>query len=1592
MQSNKEEIIEKALLAKKFAQYSLFIIAGFSLLLIVILMILATGEDFDKGCIRDNGTIESSIVSAKGYNTTNTKYNPTLGGGQLSEWRSTGYRSNGQGFKIHIRGKTYTNSLHGVSASAINRCRLCAKPKNHEAGKFKLKPEKVTDSNQEDANREYIFQDEDPNNIDNCLCTQFGIENSNTNEVNNLNIRKEPTHSYDRGAASNDARLRYCTNIDNSNINSGNINDNSVQCPYNSNTHIKSNSNASCTDAFYFDANDDDIYDGADEDIHYNNLSLKYINLDYRNNAGIIKDKNYQETCYYDAGFSAMIGLFGDNGHEIPNKTYHLYSEYYFDDKNIYEYISPNNAIFPGHGSGEIIKLRYNDGYYNDNNGQYNINFIEGIITQDFEGILTKIVKTVEGLFIGDGYLKTSYERIVGNNIFQIIVKLSLIFYIAFSALGMVTGSMDIKRKEFTTRILKVALILFFTSPDSWSWYNDLVVGFFMGAIDIMSQFTLNLNFTSAQDPYLIAVEDKFQTDYGHSSKFAFPDQMIKTFFMSENIFIKLWSLLFSPFNIAGIVIIAGTYAIMIFFIYVMVQIILGYLVSITSVIMLLSIGPIFFISTLSKVTSASFNRWIVYIGARIIEITMIFLVLYIFLSIINNKIGIYGQLDPESLLYFESCPYSLYDLIVSGGNITAGGGGSLSGLDDNLTAPGEVTQWFRNILKSLFSFFRIYISDPTSGIEQINGDMLGGKDFFEMISIIMEVFILLYFLQMIISQVGAVAAATISYQQEKALSHSGAAATAKEGGAMMSAAQQEISRAFKLGSSELLKGGKFALRSASDVTKFAKEHDAIARGADNRFGDTRVGRASKYASQKISSPFIKFNETRNSFHEKKIEIEVNKQIKSIQPKIRSCRSQVIAGLELEKKLHLDKETINKLINNNLDDKAVNNLKKAGANHIDIESQIQSELKGYKADDRSIEKEVRQRSFASISGKDEFIERALKKQFMEHKMEKLLKNLTSEGSLITAPEAAKKLRQDQGLKEKYSGQDFEESLQKAIKRIITDKEVLTKTKIEENNIIDDMMRNKKYNITTTEGYDDLQKDLQDNLDFKKLQQRINEHQSYHRSHAENLMSFKKSDEILNNLTSPQEIQKLPSKAKEYIAKQGEMVRNNPYKSLAAAGAMVPIAIVGIVPVTFGVATFKAARFAYNNKEGAAFLAPRAAYRTGRYVYNNTNIPISNLTNKYHSQFMAKVNRNPMKSKAVAILAFPVTVPVIAISTGAVLSRSIYKTTYSSHYKLKDIANKGDNKELAKRRKLTESEILSIKEDNPAYEQKLQKFLGKNPDRDISSLTEKEKQELIKEFSEDYLVKMIGGSLYNKLYKKPIHSNKVNRFSHEPRHTPIEPQTVDDAAIQVKSDIEGLSQIQQNYNDYIKQEAEKIRQETISENGKIDDIQRGKIEESVKQREEAKNLLQAVENAKYKVTQGLYHSQLNEKEKREVISKLEEQNKKGSGELVINLQNIEKEIINSNQEIKRQESDLNKELESLKKLEEETEKKNNDKPTSKDEAERTLAKLKEIQNTKNATNQRIQEINKQKQVIEQALEKLKKDKSNNDIEFRNLEGE
>ena len=54
-------------------------------------------------------------------------------------------------------------------------------------------------------------------------------------------------------------------------------------------------------------------------------------------------------------------------------------------------------------------------------------------------------------------------------------------------------GIAEVNKKELMNRVLKISLVIFFTSSDSWYFYNKIVVGFFKDSMDYLVSVFVSL-------------------------------------------------------------------------------------------------------------------------------------------------------------------------------------------------------------------------------------------------------------------------------------------------------------------------------------------------------------------------------------------------------------------------------------------------------------------------------------------------------------------------------------------------------------------------------------------------------------------------------------------------------------------------------------------------------------------------------------------------------------------------------------------------------------------------------------------------------------------------------------------------------------------------------------------------------------------------------------------------------------------------------------------------------------------------------------------------------------------------------------------
>ena len=409
------------------------------------------------------------------------------------------------------------------------------------------------------------------------------------------------------------------------------------------------------------------------------------------------KTADRQIPCKYDRGMGAYIALFGRSGTEVPSRAYHLFSESKIcsvirdsqgrcldsngNDMTRYIFRSANQRIFMKddkrgndgsdantsddeyHSPNEIVKVIILDSFYSDNFGKYNISILRGVGPKGNSvdnGLLEFLVGMVEDVLLGKaddsgnrqgGILKFMYQAIVQDSGFALALQVTLALYITLFGGAHLFGIVEMNKKELMSRLLKISIVIFFVSPDSWYYYNQFIVGFFKDSIDYLITMILDLSTgdISSSSPEIEIAKSDRETDISNSTRFSYIDLIIKKM-LSKGTAKKVFGLFFTEYF--GFIYIPAIYALIAGFIVVMLYAARSYLTNLIKLMFVMALGPIFICFTLFSKTQAMFRNWVGFLGSRAFEILIVFTILYNFLTLINKSF--------TDLLAYRACVESV--------------------------------------------------------------------------------------------------------------------------------------------------------------------------------------------------------------------------------------------------------------------------------------------------------------------------------------------------------------------------------------------------------------------------------------------------------------------------------------------------------------------------------------------------------------------------------------------------------------------------------------------------------------------------------------------------------------------------------------------------------------------------------------------------------------------------------------------------------------------------------------------------------------------------------------------------------------------
>lgn len=419
-----------------------------------------------------------------------------------------------------------------------------------------------------------------------------------------------------------------------------------------------------------------------------------------------VRDSDHQgSVCKYEKGMGLYMGLFGASGNVQPLRLYHLFAQeercpislneygncaqesavldengdptwidrtrYIYTSADsripIYDDKSGNNCSDNNanddeyHRMREVIKLKIADSYYRDNYGQYTVEFLTGVYSDHEVLIMEYVVNVLENTLLGEispesgeregGLLEFIYKSIIGDSRFVLVIQMMLVMYIMFFGVSVLMGLTEISRKEIFTRIFQISVVLTFTTVNGWQAYNQYVVGFFKLGMDEVTN-------------KIVGFSSQYMEQYGGDSissvnnsriisnnpdsmgaKFAYVDSIIRMLF-SDIVTKKIWSLFF--YQWLGFVYIIVIYLLIFFFLWTMSVVVFVYCVTLTKMVIALALGPIFISFILFKQTNEYFKKWIGFLAARALEVVILFLIVFAFVSLIDRKFN--------ELLYFRAC------------------------------------------------------------------------------------------------------------------------------------------------------------------------------------------------------------------------------------------------------------------------------------------------------------------------------------------------------------------------------------------------------------------------------------------------------------------------------------------------------------------------------------------------------------------------------------------------------------------------------------------------------------------------------------------------------------------------------------------------------------------------------------------------------------------------------------------------------------------------------------------------------------------------------------------------------------------------
>ncbi len=273
--------------------------------------------------------------------------------------------------------------------------------------------------------------------------------------------------------------------------------------------------------------------------------------------------------------------------------------------------------------NGCKLYVKMIDQLYEDNYGGYAVAVKSGFSTIT-PGALVQLVTIVQTNLCQA--TKAIYKNLIGTLGY---LRVLLVLYVAFSAIGFLIGTVEITQKELFMRILKMALVIQISTMDSsWNFFNNYFFNFFTQGIgEILDMMAGNSVPSGASGSINQCVQN-----VGGFSKL---DSIVHMFFSTQT-FYKVTSLLFTSF--AGFLFFPIFYVVAALSVYAIIKAVIMYLVCYTIISVLIILAPIFIPFILFKITRSMFDNWLKYLMSFFIQPIVIIAFAFFICDLVLNQ------------------------------------------------------------------------------------------------------------------------------------------------------------------------------------------------------------------------------------------------------------------------------------------------------------------------------------------------------------------------------------------------------------------------------------------------------------------------------------------------------------------------------------------------------------------------------------------------------------------------------------------------------------------------------------------------------------------------------------------------------------------------------------------------------------------------------------------------------------------------------------------------------------------------------------------------------------------------------------------